>query len=527
MSEKLKDKVWVIHPYGLAVYPLLALYTHNRDQVELQEIGVYLLGAYFLAAVLKSFLQIVLKEPCRAGFITSYFFLAFFSFGHFYELFYDLKIHAGTWVFGPSAATYLLYFFLTLGVSFLVRKMSANFFRYITLFLNPFSTGLLLLCLLPLAGSAFLGGRFVRETPAGSVSSTLLTGTNSPDIYYLVLDAYSRQDRLQADLGFDNGPFLESLKAKGFFIDSQSRSNYAQTYLSLSSILNMEYLEKVAKEAGIESSSMRPLRNRIVRNKVFAALKNFGYQTVVFDSGYAGTEQMKVDRHVRFAQGLSEFQNEILNLTPIPSLVRFFGHNGGLQYERHRENTRYVFDHFAETVSLKSPKIIFTHILMPHPPFVFGENGEPITPAGIFSTGMPEMGRENIEKHNHQLRYLNRRVLEMVNVILAKSVTPPIIILQSDHGLKSRLDIHAPQHSDEELRNGFYNLGAYYFPGEGRKKLYDGMTPVNLFRVILSHYFQEPYPLLADKSLFSTSERPYAFDDVTQRITAAKSPMQN
>jgi hypothetical protein len=62
------------------------------------------------------------------------------------------------------------------------------------------------------------------------------------------------------------------------------------------------------------------------------------------------------------------------------------------------------------------------------------------------------------------------------------------------------------------------SLGAFYLPGGGEKQLYPEMTLVNLFQVILNHYFGEKYELLPDRCYFSTAKYPYGFYDVTDRV---------
>jgi hypothetical protein len=71
----------------------------------------------------------------------------------------------------------------------------------------------------------------------------------APDIYYIVLDAYGRQDRLREFFGYDNEPFLRELEKRGFFVARKARSNYVQTVLSLGSSLNMTYLDEVTRGA--------------------------------------------------------------------------------------------------------------------------------------------------------------------------------------------------------------------------------------------------------------------------------------
>ena len=54
-------------------------------------------------------------------------------------------------------------------------------------------------------------------------------------------------------------------------------------------------------------------------------------------------------------------------------------------------------------------------------------------------------------------------------------------------------------------------LNAYYLPGGGEQHLYESITPVNTFRVILNHYFDHNLELLPDRSYYSLWQRPFWF----------------
>lgn len=54
-------------------------------------------------------------------------------------------------------------------------------------------------------------------------------------------------------------------------------------------------------------------------------------------------------------------------------------------------------------------------------------------------------------------------------------------------------------------------------PGTQRY-LYDTITPVNTFRVLLTAYFGADYELLDDRSYFSRLKLPYSFLDATDTI---------
>ena len=66
---------------------------------------------------------------------------------------------------------------------------------------------------------------------------------NPPDIYYIILDEYPNNESLKKNYGFDNTEFLTFLENSGFYVVNNSFSNYPTTIQSLSSSLNMEYLD--------------------------------------------------------------------------------------------------------------------------------------------------------------------------------------------------------------------------------------------------------------------------------------------
>ena len=60
-------------------------------------------------------------------------------------------------------------------------------------------------------------------------------------------------------------------------------------------------------------------------------------------------------------------------------------------------------------------------------------------------------------------------------------------------------------------------LNALNLPG-AEDALYESLTPVNTFRVVLSAYFDAGLELLPDRSYFAAWSRPYDFTDVTEQL---------
>ena len=82
-------------------------------------------------------------------------------------------------------------------------------------------------------------------------------------------------------------------------------------------------------------------------------------------------------------------------------------------------------------------------------------------------------------------------------------------------------DVH-----NTDLHERMSILNAYYFPGGRYEKLYEGISPVNSFRVVLNTFFGARLELLPDKSFFSTWSDPYKFIDVTDAVQAARRTRQ-
>ena len=131
---------------------------------------------------------------------------------------------------------------------------------------------------------------------------------------------------------------------------------------------------------------------------------------------------------------------------------------------------------------------VFAHFVVPHPPYSFGPNGEWIEINNKASD--EEIGRAYIS----QIIYINNQILQVVDTIQSESETPPVIIIQGDHGPPPDLT------NSPEIRMPILN--AYYLP-DANDKLYPSISPVNSFRVVLDHYFGMNLPLLEDKSYFA------------------------
>jgi hypothetical protein len=363
------------------------------------------------------------------------------------------------------------------------------------------------------------------ELPSVSASGGGLR--TRPHIFYVVLDAYGRQDVLQDRYGQDNAPFLDGLRERGFYVAARSHSNYAQTSLSLASALNMAYLDVLADRPDGRSLDRRPLTQLIDRNRIVAFLKQRGYEFVSFASGAAITELKAPDSVLSPPRFLTEFENVLISSTALPAWIRLVRRLPGGeaipdQFDLHRERVRWVLEHLPEQAASIQPRFVFAHILCPHPPFVFeGDGSRPPAlasgPLDVFLDGINSGPRQAYASgYRKQVAFLNGLLLRTIDAIRARAAAPPVIIIQGDHGPGLRWYPDDPERTDMEER--FPILNAYLFPDRDYRSLYDRITPVNSFRVVLAQYFGGDLPVLEDRSYFSTWTVPYGFIDVSGRL---------
>ena len=138
--------------------------------------------------------------------------------------------------------------------------------------------------------------------------------------------------------------------------------------------------------------------------------------------------------------------------------------------------------------------------------YVFGPNGEELEHTDPYTLMDVYQGQEmTIGHYRDQVHYLNSLVMDTINQIIARSETPPIIILQGDHSSKVYREANPPEEVQGKLLLPILN--AYHLPGIDDSVLYPSITPVNSFRVIFDYYFQAGLELLEDTSYVLDADR--------------------
>lgn len=499
----------------LAAYPVLALFEHNRSEQLPSTMLLPLLVSVAAAWFLWRFLAWIVRDATRATLVASLAIVLFFSYGHVFSLVVNKSL--GGFVYGRQR--YWLALWLLLFVAGGWRLLTSR--RR----LDGLSRGVgiasaLLVVVLAVRIGWYEAAERVRIPELNATDDPEWTerravqpasdgrrrGAAKPDIYYFVFDRYANTRALDLAYDFDNRPFLDALRERGFYVADDSRCNYASTFVSLASTLNLTHLDAV--QAAAAASSDRTVVYRMLEDyRVQRYLRSEGYRYYHLGSWWEPTRKNRLaDENVVFGARFSEFTLNLLQTT----LAAPFTSGRIDRRIVQRGRVLHKFAQMQRIAAEPGPKFVFMHMLIPHDPYVFEADGSMVS-ADVLAR------RDERGNYINQLLFTNSQILAMIDHILAVSSRPPVILLLADEGLKlPHVDGHRNviEHDTVIMRMGILN--AVLLPGYAGDDLSPTMTPVNLFRVVFNTYFGTRYPRLADRIYwFEDVNQPYRFVDVT------------
>ena len=506
-------KFMPIYPFLISYYAVLSLYAQNMNEIYFDSTVRLLIVLTLITVTLLVLFYALTKDWQRSGLLLGFLLLLFFTYGHIHN-FKDTTV-GGVNVFRHK---YLLMIWSIFGIVGIIFIRRIKDLKPYTVFANSMSVILLLFPFVNIV-------RFVIEEKAhGSMAATqtsssfeLSMADPAPDVYFIVLDAYGRADILQNLFGLDNSEFVHELEDLGFYVVNCSQSNYARTQLSIASTLNMDYIQNLVPDLYAEDVQywVPPL---LLHSRVRNMFESLGYKTVAFYNGYPRVHWDDADYFlqpeerssllVRLDAKLTSFEEMFLNTTLVSIIIDSQAGTRVSSNPSRRDADLYMLETLPKIPNLVGPKLIYAHLMLPHPPFVFGPNGEEVT-IGVIGDDLNDVQEYQDEAsrigYRDQLIYTNSRIIPVLREIIENSPTPPIIVLESDHG---------PTGYGGAI-NRMGNFMAYYFPDRNVANLaYPSITPVNSFRLVLDEYFGGKFPLLDDISYYSDITKNFNYEVV-------------
>lgn len=513
---------WPVHPFLLAMYPALSIYSANVGKVP--PIDVLITSLILTGSIVPLWLIAALgvRELRRSAIVASALTVLIFAWESIYLLtrFGGLENKATRlWI---TAGVECLILFAVIRWAVRRRRSLAT----ITERANLAAIAMVLVAVV-FAAMAWIRGPLKSPTviaPSTSAPAPLVlrpAGT-PPDIYYIVPDAFGRGDVLADRLGHDLTPFTTFLTDRGFYIADRSTTNYSKTELSLATSLNMQYVQTLATRHDA-SRTMTGLAPWFIGDSVVVtSLRRAGYRIVAYACGIPDTEFNNADEQFGPRNQMNEYHATIVNMTPARALGQGFWLS---PYYWHRRRVLEALEGPGQLPDSPAPRFVYAHILAPHPPFLFDAQGNDTSPndrpfgfesGDDYRNAYNQTPKQYAADYSQQLTFVTNKLSETVDAILRNSKRSSIIIIQGDHGPGSRLVWGDAQKSDLIERLSIHNC--YYFPDGDYSKLYPGISPVNSFRVVFNQFFGTSLEMMEDRSYFVDGEGTLPGIDVTDKV---------
>ena len=297
--------------------------------------------------------------------------------------------------------------------------------------------------------------------------------------------------------GRGNDEFIADLRSRGFDISEQARANYNKTWLTLASMFNGTYIDRMLVDGRVPEdapSQVRWLSGMIERATVLDAFRERGYTIRTVPMPFTSTALTSAD-DIAEVGGLTEVEARLISVSPWAQIFR----ETALQFlATQQENViDRSFDLTGEMAEEPSdqPQLVFSHVLSPHAPFLLHPEGAEAPPlpdcmptlCSLFSTTAQEQGIEFAEfgaSLDLQIKELNRLTLAAVDRITAADPSA-IVVLLSDHGIR---------YSFADLDEHYKILLAARAPN-GDPLFPEDESPVNVLRRILAFLGEDVPPL--------------------------------
>jgi hypothetical protein len=319
-----------------------------------------------------------------------------------------------------------------------------------------------------------------------------------PDIFFMVFDEYTSSKALKKYYHFDNSKLDSSLLNSGFFISTNSQSNYNATSLSIGSTFNLQYFNQDLEKTPNNTFSLLRGAYSFKKSLLPRLLRMNGYN--IINHGLCDIKNHPIAVEPLFkkksaqAMYLETLWGRISRDILWNIIVRLPGYSKLRPADKdfiNRNRTNYT--NFLRELGKEDDKskFVYGHVVIPHRPAYLDRNGQPRMVSEEDVTD-----KRHDELYLEQVIYANTWIDSLAKAATAtKRTRPLVLIIEGDHGNRYAewgLPIREKQ---------FMNLNTYYFSDKDYSMLYDSISPVNSFRVVLNKYFQTGLPLLKDSTI--------------------------
>lgn len=434
----------------------------------------------------------ITKSNIKAGILTTLMLLFYLFYGSIKD---NLK---ASFIHPLSRYSVLLPLMLVIIISMAVyfRKTSKQFTR-----LNFFINCLLLVYLVVDAGTIVtkVAKRPGPVVPVAQNIYTICDTCAKPDVHLIIMDEYSGDRILRDYFHYNNSSFSAQLRQKGFFVPTNPTSNYSATPVSIASIFSMDYLPEFHRKLTAEDYTRS---EKVVDKSItMQILKDHGYRfmnhsifNIAGQPGQFKTDLLPMRLRLITAKTLWNSAVSDIGWQLHEKIAPHFNWLGEALQDDYKTGNQRLLQLTTDAVAVKDtvPRFMYTHVLMPHWPYLLDSMGKE-TGINFYSPSIT--GKQRETSYVQYLAYTNKVMLQMTDAILKQSNGNAIIVLMSDHGFREK----PGKQACVDVNNNFISV---YLPGKNYSLFYDSISNVNLMRAVFNTSFHQQFPRLPDKCIF-------------------------
>lgn len=307
-----------------------------------------------------------------------------------------------------------------------------------------------------------------------------------PDIYYFVFDEGAGFEAMRQYWHYNQvDEFVQFLESSGFYVAEESHGGSINTLHEMATRLNY-------KEYPVGDENYKMYSNAIGNNLVMSYLKDHGYSVIAYDerrTPYPTMLPVPADTLIEQSPEksrsgrilLDDYKVLVLQSTMLRSFL-----SQDPEILPHRDMILYTSENVA-SLQVPSPRFVYVHLMLPHVPFAFTENGNITGSRAEYF---------NWQRYLENYKFFLRIAREVISNSMTATQGKAVIIMQSDHGARN-ITIYPYigylQNYPDEYKTLIIN--ALYLPGCENAPLTQDMDPINTFPIIFNCYFGENIPL--------------------------------
>lgn len=325
------------------------------------------------------------------------------------------------------------------------------------------------------------------------------------NIYLILLDMYAGEYTFNL-YNQDDSAFYDYLREKGFMLKSDFTSNYNRTPQTIPSVLNFDYGENL---------NFADCSDAVNNSALFNVAKKQGHKIYYYNSWpmQLNVKENVIDFVYTDSTNLYKMTYNLLYKNSL------FYNNFNFLVANYKSNYKDCLD---KVLKIKDKKLLFLHVLAPHEPYLYDENGRELESTDNLPTGK-DCRKFNDESYFKYVKYTNKLAQSLIDKIISEDENAKIVVF-GDHGVRrtfyfSNEKIHLQRliKEDKHLLKCHYNtILAYYDNDLDREKYKDVKSLVNFFRIFSNENFGTDYKKLKDKQYYiyssNTSSRLKNFD---------------